>query len=68
MKDPRDVEYMIFPRALALAEVVWTPQEKRTYSDFTQRLPGQLARLQKEGVNVRPLSGAAPAGARAAAK
>ncbi len=38
MKTPKHVEYMVYPRAIALAEVVWSPQEKRNYSNFIGRL------------------------------
>lgn len=38
MKTPEHVEYMVYPRALALAEVVWSPKEKRNYDDFLDRL------------------------------
>jgi len=54
-----DVDYMVFPRLLALAEVAWSPAAKRTatsaaYQDFLQRLAGQGARLQAAGVNFYP--------------
>ena len=68
LKAPRDVEYMLFPRVLALAEVVWTPRESRAWTGFAQRVPGQLARLKKEGVNYRPLKAAAPPPIRAAVR
>ena len=55
MKTPEKVEYMLFPRAFALAEMVWTPQNRRTYDDFLVRLPAQLARLERAGVAFRPL-------------
>ena len=55
MADPRQVEYMLFPRLFALSEVVWSPQEGRNYRDFVSRVPPQLARLKREGVNYRPL-------------
>jgi hexosaminidase len=55
MADPRQVEYMLFPRVFALAEVVWSPQESRGYRDFLNRVPPQLARLKRQGVNYRPL-------------
>ena len=58
MADPRQVEYMLFPRLFALAEVVWSPQENRSYREFVGRVPAQLTRLKREGVNYRPLSGA----------
>ncbi|MEW6211785.1 MAG: family 20 glycosylhydrolase, partial [Acidobacteriota bacterium] len=53
MKTPEKVEYMVFPRLLALAEVVWSPQESRDYGDFLRRLPSQLARLEREQVSFR---------------
>jgi hexosaminidase len=54
--DTRQVEYMLFPRLFALAEVAWSPQAVRSYPDFLKRVPPQLARLKREGVNYRPLS------------
>jgi hexosaminidase len=53
MKTPEFVEYMVFPRLLALSEVLWTPQDKRSYEDFGTRLPAQLARLDAQKVNYR---------------
>jgi hexosaminidase len=47
------VEYMAFPRMLALAEVVWTPVADRSWDDFARRLPDQLARLDALQVNYR---------------
>lgn len=49
----RDVDYMAYPRAAALAEVAWTPQADRDYADFTQRLQPHLKRLDWLGVNYR---------------
>ena len=49
------MEYMAFPRACALAEVAWTPQEQRDFSDFSDRLKTHLQRLDKMGVKYRPL-------------
>jgi hexosaminidase len=53
MKTPEKVEYMVFPRLLALSEAVWSPNDKKSYSEFLRRLPYQLARLEQEGVNYR---------------
>ena len=55
MSDPRQVEYMLFPRLFALAEMVWSDQASRSYRDFLSRVPPQLARLKRQGVNYRPL-------------
>ena len=49
-------EYMIFPRLLALAEVVWTPREKKDPEDFKRRIAYQIGLLKKKGVNVFSLS------------
>ena len=43
-------EYMLFPRAVALAEVGWTKQ-KPGFDHFTTRLIPYLKRLQSHGVN-----------------
>lgn len=45
------VDYMAFPRACALAEVCWTPKQRRTFKDFSQRLETHLGRLDALGVN-----------------
>jgi hexosaminidase len=55
--DPKRVEYMAFPRACALAEVVWTPREERDYGDFVRRLAVHLQRLAVLDVQYRPLQG-----------
>jgi hexosaminidase len=47
------VEYMAFPRLLALAEVVWTPAALRDWNSFQARLPGRLRELERLGVNYR---------------
>ncbi|HFK5569130.1 beta-N-acetylhexosaminidase [Elizabethkingia meningoseptica] len=45
------VEYMVFPRALALAEVNWTPKENKNVDDFKKRLQFHYSILQKLQVN-----------------
>ncbi len=42
---PEHAEYMIFPRLLALSEVVWSPREARDWDDFVMRLFSWLPRL-----------------------
>jgi hexosaminidase len=54
MPTPKHVEYMAFPRLAALAEVVWTPKDRREYSTFMQRLPTHLERLRILDVKYRP--------------
>lgn len=45
------VEYMAYPRAIALAEVAWTQKDKKNYDDFTDRLQHQYLLLQRLHVN-----------------
>ena len=52
---PKHVEYMAFPRACALAEVVWSAKGLRDYAQFRPRLESHLLRLKHLGVNYRPL-------------
>ncbi len=54
-RNPKNVEYMVFPRLVALAEVAWTPRELRNFADFSARLAKHLARLAALDVNFRPL-------------
>lgn len=53
--DSDHVEYMAFPRACAMAEVVWIPAGKRDFDAFKVRLAEHLKRLTILSVNYRPL-------------
>ncbi len=53
MKTPDHVEYMAYPRAIALAEVLWSPSSLRDWDSFAQRLARELPRLDRLGVNYR---------------
>ena len=44
MAYPGKVEYMIFPRLSAVAEVLWSPKEVRNWNDFQQRMKVQVQR------------------------
>ncbi|HZF14683.1 MAG TPA: family 20 glycosylhydrolase [Steroidobacteraceae bacterium] len=50
---PEHVEYMVFPRLLALSEAVWSPAAGKDYEDFKRRLRYQLGRLDKQDVRYR---------------
>jgi hexosaminidase len=52
-KTPEAVEYMLFPRLLALSEVVWSPPGRKDYDDFLRRLPYHLGRLERQKVAFR---------------
>ena len=45
LKTPDKVEYMAFPRAIALAEVAWSQQDSRDWDDFINRMDNQFPRL-----------------------
>lgn len=45
------VEYMAYPRASALSEVVWSPKTKRNWTDFWRRLQTHFNRLEILEVN-----------------
>ena len=51
MPTERHVEYMAFPRTCALAEVLWTPQARRSFTGFQARLATHLRRLDRLDVN-----------------
>ncbi len=55
IKDPKQVEYMAFPRMIALAEALWTPADRKNFPDFLVRLRPELERLGILDVNYRPL-------------
>ncbi|GAB3655143.1 family 20 glycosylhydrolase [Echinicola sediminis] len=51
------VEYMIFPRLLALSEVAWTSPENKGWEDFFSRLQSHYRLLQRKGINYyRPIA------------
>ncbi|MDF1546391.1 MAG: family 20 glycosylhydrolase [Bacteroidales bacterium] len=49
--DGKHAEYMVTPRISALAEVVWSPKEKRDWDNFNSRLQTQLQRYKYLDVN-----------------
>jgi hexosaminidase len=61
--DGRALEYMIFPRACALAEVAWTGGPVALDggpSGLASRIGAHLARLDAAGIEYRPLDGPRP--------
>jgi hexosaminidase len=48
---PENVEFKLFPRLCAMAEVTWTPAAAKNYNDFTNRLVVQQQRLAQMGIN-----------------
>ena len=53
--DPKQSEYMAFPRACAMSEVAWSAKGDRNYTEFLSRLNNHFARLKAMDVNYRSL-------------
>lgn len=47
---PEDVEYQLFPRLAALAEVAWQPRGTKDWPGFLKRLDAYLPRLDTLGI------------------
>ena len=47
--DSRQAEYMILPRLAAMAEVLWSPKDRRDQKHFFSRIEAQLHRYQAAG-------------------
>lgn len=46
------VEYMVFPRMFALAEIAWSPVARKDIKNFSEeRIPVHLSKLDKTGTN-----------------
>ncbi|WP_225872758.1 glycoside hydrolase family 20 protein [Pedobacter frigoris] len=48
------LEYMVLPRMLALAEVVWSPKENKDFVDFSKRLPYHFRGFEQKGFHYSP--------------
>jgi hexosaminidase len=51
MQTEKQVEYMAYPRAVALSEVLWSSSKHKNYSDFINRLEQYQKRLDLLEVN-----------------
>jgi hexosaminidase len=56
LRSQERLEYMFFPRALAIAEIAWSQSEPRDWDNFQQRVKHRLHSLAQRGVNHRPIS------------
>jgi hexosaminidase len=45
------MEHAIFPRIAAVAETGWSPRARKNYDDFLARLPAQLQRYRRLGID-----------------
>lgn len=63
MENRSRVDYQVFPRLVAFAEVVWSRlpvPEERDYADFEGRMTGHYRRLDALGVDYRAPGGPSP--------
>ena len=51
VEDAATVEYLMMPRLAAVAEAGWTPQPRRAYPDFRNRLQGEAVLYELMGVS-----------------
>jgi hexosaminidase len=50
----RHMQYMLWPRAMAIAEAVWSPKDKRDWNDFSDRVENQFPRFDVAQVKYAP--------------
>lgn len=48
--DVEMLEYLLYPRLMALAEVAWTQPENKDWADFQRRLDNMQVRLDNRGI------------------
>jgi hexosaminidase len=50
----RHLQYMVWPRAFAIAEAVWSPKDKRNWQEFYPRVEAQFGRFDLAGRKYAP--------------
>lgn len=50
-KSPEDVEYLVFPRLLAVSDIAWRPEGSANFEEFTVALDNYLPELEERGIN-----------------
>jgi hexosaminidase len=54
INNPDKLEYMMLPRLSAVSELLWSPQDKRSWEDFKIRMDKQYQRYQLWDVKFNP--------------
>ena len=54
--DCAHLEYMVFPRLLAVSELGWTPSSRRDWDSFKQRMNAHVKDLRSRNINCYTLS------------
>lgn len=53
IQDERQAGYQLYPRGIAIAECLWTPEELKSWPDFERRMNEFYRRLKYKGLNFR---------------
>ena len=51
LQTPADIEYMVFPRLLGIAEIGWSPERAKSWDEYKSRLAAHGPRLKAMGIN-----------------
>lgn len=51
MYSPDIIEWRVYPRVIALAELTWTAKDQKNYADFERRMDNQRVRLDMHHIN-----------------
>jgi hexosaminidase len=54
IQNMRHAEYMLWPRALAIAESVWSPKNKKDWKDFVLRVENEFTRMDEAKIKYSP--------------
>lgn len=52
IQNVRHLHYMTFPRAFAIADVLWGPKEKKNWDDFTRRTEAHFMRFEAADLQI----------------
>jgi hexosaminidase len=50
----RHMQYMVWPRAFAISECLWSPKEKRNWNNFVSRTEAHFGRLDEAQIKYAP--------------